>query len=228
MQEAYSNANPAGLPSLAYTAAPPPKATGSISTNLRNIKADREAEEAARSAAEATRSAADRRENALLALMQAGFATAAGTSRHALTNIGAGGQAGVAAFAGMEKARREDEATRRRDVLQREQLTQQKDIAFAQLAKDPDAVRTYAALGGWKPGDPPEKYQQAALDGYDRAHAAERMRYLNEYVKSGLVTGASQEDIKRANAELLRLSLKEGPPQGFDPSKFKVETVAKP
>lgn len=207
------------------TAAPPPPnpKDESIQTNLQAIKARREASDQ------------QREENKNLALLSAGLGMMAGTNRNAFANIGAGGQQGIATFAGLEKARREDDASRRQEEyqqqqlgLQNKQLAQQREIAFAQLAKDPDAVRTYAALGGWKAGDPPEKYLQAALDGYDRAHAPDRMRYLNEYIKNGLVTGASQEDIKKANAELLRLSLKEGSSQGIDPSKFKVETIAKP
>lgn len=77
---------------------PQRQATSDVGLNLQQIKADREA-----------KSSADRRENALLALMNAGFAMAAGKSPHALQNIGAGGQAGVQAFAEMEKGRRDSE-----------------------------------------------------------------------------------------------------------------------
>lgn len=77
---------------------PQRQATSDVGLNLQQIKADREA-----------KSSADRRENALLALMNAGFAMAAGKSPHALQNIGAGGQAGIQAFAEMEKQRRDTE-----------------------------------------------------------------------------------------------------------------------
>ena len=77
------------------------KPKGEISTHLADIKAQREAQ-----------SSADRRENALMALMSAGFGMAAGKSPHALTNIGEGGQQGLATFAQLEKGRREDENRR--------------------------------------------------------------------------------------------------------------------
>lgn len=124
----------------------------SITTKLDDIRQERLTKEQERSAAE-------RRENMLLALMQAGFAMAAGRSPNAISNIGAGGQAGIAAFAGMEKARREDEAMRRREALQL-------DIAKMQLEKDPEAVRTYAILGGWTPQMGREGYQAAVQKGF--------------------------------------------------------------
>lgn len=124
------------IPPAAPAPAPAP-AAASISTSLDEIRSRREAKEAALTASE-------RRENGLLALMQAGFATAAGTSPNALSNIGAGGQAGIATFANLERSRREDAASRRREQLSRE-------ISTAQLQKDPDQIRTLAALGGWTP-----------------------------------------------------------------------------
>lgn len=75
--------------------------SSSIKTELSKIKEDRKAQ-----------SAADRRENALMALMSAGFGMAAGKSRHALTNIAEGGQQGIGTFAQLEKGRREDEHRR--------------------------------------------------------------------------------------------------------------------
>lgn len=124
----------------------------SISTKLDDIRQERLTKEQERSAAE-------RRENMLLALMQAGFAMAAGRSPNAISNIGAGGQAGIGAFATMERARREDEAMRRREALQL-------DIAKMQLEKDPEAVRTYAILGGWTPQMGREGYQAAVQKGF--------------------------------------------------------------
>lgn len=79
----------------------PPEERGSISTELNKIREDRKAQ-----------SAADRRENALMALMSAGFGMAAGKSRHALANIAEGGQQGIATFANLEKSRREDDNRR--------------------------------------------------------------------------------------------------------------------
>jgi hypothetical protein len=130
---------------------PAAPAAASISTSLDEIRSRREAKEAALTAAE-------RRENGLLALMQAGFATAAGTSPNALSNIGAGGQAGIAAFANLEKSRREDAASRRREQLSRE-------MATAQLQKDPDQIRSFALMGGWTPEQGREGLQAAVAKG---------------------------------------------------------------
>jgi hypothetical protein len=124
---------------------------GPLSVILSDIKAER---------------AAERRENALLALMQAGFAMAAGRSPNALSNIGAGGQAGIGAFAAMERASREDAAARRREAIQL-------DLANRQLEKDPEAVRTYAILGGYKPGDPKESYSAAVAKGFNATQSKE-------------------------------------------------------
>jgi len=74
----------------------PPEKPASLSSKLSDIQRDRK-----------QRDAEARRENAALALMNAGFAMASGKSQHALSNIGAGGMAGVQSFAEMEKARRE-------------------------------------------------------------------------------------------------------------------------
>ena len=84
---------------------------GSISTELAKIKADRNAQ-----------SAADRRENALMALMSAGFGMAAGKSRHALQNIAEGGQQGIGTFAQLEKGRREDENRRYLSALHEKEV----------------------------------------------------------------------------------------------------------
>jgi hypothetical protein len=129
----------------------PARQKGTLELTLDGIKAER---------------AADRRENALLALMQAGFAMAAGRSPNALSNIGAGGQAGIGAFAAMERASREDAASRRREAIQL-------DLANRQLEKDPEAVRTYAILGGYKPGDPRESYSAAVAKGFNATQSKE-------------------------------------------------------
>lgn len=143
-----------------YPSAPPASAVPSVSTSLEEIRSRREAREEARTAAE-------RRENALLALMQAGFATAAGTSPYALSNIGAGGQAGIAAFANLERSRREDAAARRREQLQRE-------LATAQLQKDPDQIRTLAMLGGWSPEQGREGLNAAVTRGLQVQRSMEK------------------------------------------------------
>jgi hypothetical protein len=94
---------------------PPPDDTGRriaervpATTSLEKLKADREANKA------------QRRENQLLALMQAGFAMAAGRSPNALANISAGGASGVATLADLEKGRRAEDAALRREILETE------------------------------------------------------------------------------------------------------------
>lgn len=87
------------------------KPRGAISTHLSDIKAER-----------ASQSAADRRENALMALMSAGFGMAAGKSRHALANIAEGGQQGIGTFAQLEKGRREDENRRYLSALHEKEV----------------------------------------------------------------------------------------------------------
>ena len=62
-------------------------------------------------------SKAQRKENQLLALMQAGFAAAAGKSSSALTNIAAGGSSGIATLADLEKTRRAEDASLRKEGL---------------------------------------------------------------------------------------------------------------
>ena len=81
--------------------------------SLEKLKADREANKE------------KRRENQLLALMQAGFAAAAGRSRNALANIAAGGVSGVQTLAELEKDRRAEDRALRREILEVE-LTQER------------------------------------------------------------------------------------------------------
>ena len=191
-------------------AAPAPASAPSVSTSLEEIRSRREAREAALTAAE-------RRENGLLALMQAGFATAAGTSPNALSNIGAGGQAGIAAFANLEKSRREDAAARRREQLSRE-------ISTAQLQKEPDQIRTLAMMGGWTPDQGREGLQAAVAKGMQiqrsmqpEPEAVRTYAFLGgwtpskgqdgfqEAVVKGFQFTQSKDAVQRA-AELLKLS----------------------
>jgi hypothetical protein len=154
-------------------AAPAPeRERGGIELTLEGIRADRARKAAEQAAAERQqRTASERRENALLALMQAGFAAAAGRSPNALTNIAAGGQAGVAAFAGMEKDRRADEAARRREettiMMERERLRAQEERA-------PEAIRTYAMLGGWNPAGGTAGFNDAVRRGIEVTKSLEK------------------------------------------------------
>jgi hypothetical protein len=96
------------------TQTPPPDAERKapvrdrLTIRLDELKAEREANKA------------QRKENQLLALMQAGFAMAAGRSPNALANISAGGASGVATLADLEKGRRAEDAALRREILETE------------------------------------------------------------------------------------------------------------
>jgi hypothetical protein len=159
---------PLPVSSLDAAPTPPPRPPDplkeSIQTNLQAIKERREASDK------------QREENKNLALLSAGLGMMAGTNRNAFANIGAGGQQGIATFAGLEKARREDDASRRQEQYQQDQLTlqnkqlaQQREIAFAQIEKDPDTIRLYRALGG---GDLVKGYQLVSSDAILKAAQA--------------------------------------------------------
>jgi hypothetical protein len=79
-----------------------------LSLRIDELKQEREANKA------------QRRENQLLALMQAGFQAAAGKSSSALTNIASGGSAGIATLADLEKTRRAEDTALRGEALQLE------------------------------------------------------------------------------------------------------------
>lgn len=168
---------------LAQRAPPPPpapepvKPKGELELSLEAIR---------------SRRSEDRKENALLALMQAGFATAAGRSPSALTNIGAGGQAGIAAFAGMEKGSREDQRAAMQDLaMRRREISSEKlarDLATQKMEQDPDQIRTYAILGGWVPGQSKEAYQQAVTKGYSATQAKDAPRLATAILANPLIT----------------------------------------
>jgi hypothetical protein len=114
----------------------------------------------------------------------------AGTNRNAFANIGAGGQQGIATFAGLEKARREDDASRRQEQYQQDQLTlqnkqlaQQRELTMAQIDKDPDAIRTYAVLGGATSKSTPEERQAAVKRGYDFVQQKDSVKRADELLK---------------------------------------------
>lgn len=146
-------ARPNGMFSVGTSpkAAPPPPdpKDETIQTSLQAIRERREASEK------------QREENKNLALLSAGLGMMAGTNRNAFANIGTGGQQGIATFAGLEKTRREDEATRRREDILTAQMNQQMKITKMQLAQDPEQVRVYKALGG---GDLVKGFQLVSSD----------------------------------------------------------------
>jgi hypothetical protein len=118
-------------PAASAAAPPPGDKTGSekkpneesglgkrLSLRIDELKQEREANKA------------QRRENQLLALMQAGFQAAAGKSSSALTNIASGGAAGIATLADLEKTRRAEDTAIRSESLQLE-LAKEKMIESA-------------------------------------------------------------------------------------------------
>lgn len=173
MDQGPSSAAPAAA--AASTSARP---KGALELTLEGIRAER------------AKMADDKKQNALLALMQAGFAMAAGRSPSAIANIGAGGQAGIAAFAGLEKERRADEASLRREetaiMLERERMRAQEERA-------PEAIRTYAALGGWDPSMGREGFNEAVRRGIEVTKTLEKdpeqVRFLKALGGGDLMRG---------------------------------------
>lgn len=149
-------APPAGAAAPARAAERP---KGALELTLEGIRADR------------ARLAEDKKQNAMLALMQAGLAMAAGRSPSAISNIAAGGQAGIAAFAGMEKDRRAEDAALRREetglLLEQQRMRAQEERA-------PEAIRTYAALGGWDPSKGREGFDEAVRRGIEVSKSLEK------------------------------------------------------
>ena len=139
-----------GTPDFAVgKSAPPALPPGPQELQLESIRARREQSEK------------DREQNKWMGLLSAGLGIMGGTSKNAFANIGAGGQQGIATFAGLEKARREDEATRRHEDILKAQMDQQMQITKMHLAQDPEQVRVYKALGG---GDLVKGFQLVSSD----------------------------------------------------------------
>ena len=202
-------APPPPPPPVAEDRKPPREDT--LQLTLKEIKAER---------------AAERRENALLALMQAGFAIAGGRSPNALSNIGAGGQAGIGAFAAMERASREDAAARRRDAIQLASAERQYALAERQLERDPEAVRTYAILGGYKPGDPKEAYQAAVQRGFNITQSKEGPKLAATIINNPLSTQYySPQDLKDLAEYAKRGIIGMGGQQPREPQTFRLDEL---
>jgi hypothetical protein len=148
----------------------PAREKGALELTLDGIKEER------------ARSAEDKKQNALLALMQAGFAMAAGRSPNAISNIGAGGQAGIATFADLEKGRREEQAGLRRDELAIR-------LAQAKMLEDPETIKTFKVLGG---GD--------VMKGFEMYNSDKKLQAATTIAKD--IT-APEED-RKAAAEYIR------------------------
>jgi len=241
MENSYSNANPNNLPTpsmggqppaapsalaASTAAAPPPpnKKDEPISTNLETIRARREASDK------------QREDNKWMGILAAGLGMMASKSKTAAGGIGEGGLQGLQTFAGLEKSRREDEANLRREDYQQqqlglqkqqfglaqEQLAQQKQISMAQLEKDPDTVRLFRALGG---GDLQRGLNMYQADGKLQAAKAIMDNYMATPEAKKDAEAYIQNALRRSGAAANPAS---GPATAFDPSKFKVETIAKP
>lgn len=137
-------------------AAPPP--TGRKDTDLENIKAARQ-------------------ENMWLAMMQAGLAIAGGRSPNAITNIGQGGQAGLASFMALEQQRRRDEdAAMRRAVAEREVNLQEQRLNM--MAPYYQAQTAYLQA---RPSIEAARLQNMREAAFARARNEARKAWDNEY-----------------------------------------------
>jgi hypothetical protein len=159
---------------------------GRLTIEIEKLKADREANKA------------QRKENQLLALMQAGFAMAAGRSPNALANIAAGGASGVATLADLEKGRRAEDAALRREILESE-LAQERT---RETAAERQAAREDRALSR-------EQTSLRSLSDSNRSYtqqAENRLLRLEALVKDPLVPQADK-DRYRANIETIEKDL---------------------
>jgi hypothetical protein len=151
-----------------------------MSLRLEELKAEREANKE------------KRRENQLLALMQAGFAAAAGRSPNALANIAAGGISGVQTLAELNKDVRAEDRALRREIIETE-LTQER---LREAAAERQAAREERGLSR----------EQTALKNlsdlnarYAIAAGAEQ-RDLRDVLKA--TSASSEEDKKAARSRL--------------------------
>jgi hypothetical protein len=174
------------------TQTPPPDAErkapekGRLTIEIEKLKADREANKA------------QRKENQLLALMQAGFAMAAGRSPNALANIAAGGASGVATLADLEKGRRAEDAALRREILESELAQERTSEARAER----EAARQDRALSR-------EQTSLRSLSDSNRSYAQQaenRLLRLEALVKDPLVP-QTDKDRYRANIEAIERDL---------------------
>ena len=92
-----------------------------------------------------------RRENAWLALMQAGLAMASGQSSNALTNIAQGAQAGLGSFVGLEKDRRESERRQRELALKQAMADREFGLQERRLAMQAPLIQAQTELALSRP-----------------------------------------------------------------------------
>ena len=152
-----------------------------LTLRLDELKAERQANKA------------QRRENQLLALMQAGFAAASGRSPNALANIAAGGASGVATLADLEKGRRAEDTALRREILETELAGERtRETAAERQAAREEREFSRQTLGLRAEQDLNARYAIAAN--------AEK-RQLNEII--GDNTGKFSEEKKREAAAQL-------------------------
>lgn len=183
--------------------APPLPPSERKSSDLSEIKQEREA-----------KAATARQENAWLALMQAGLAIAGGRSPNAITNIGQGGQAGLASFMALEQQRRRDEdAAMRRDIAEREFRLQERRFQAQEplLAAQAEYYRNRPAMDAARLQAQQQVARQRAVDAAQKAwenrtksgpFAIEFMKMNDVQKKAAEELYLRQEFNRRYNEEL--------------------------
>jgi hypothetical protein len=229
---APSSPAPVSPPPASAPAVPPPNKTDEpIQTNLEAIKARREASDK------------QREENKWMGILAAGLGMMSSKSRTAAGGIGEGGLQGLQTFAGLEKARREEEANLRHEDyqqqqlalqnkqfgLQQQQLAQQKELTMAQINKDPDTVRTYAVLGGATPGSTPEERQAAVLKGYNFMKQADAVKRAEDLLKQSATDPMLLTPEQKAElTKIVYGSVSSGVPRTGGPSGWSGQLVSPP
>jgi hypothetical protein len=150
-----------------------------LSIRLDELKAEREANKERR------------RENQLLALMQAGFAAAAGRSRNAISNIAAGGISGVQTLAELQKDTRAEDRALRREIIETE-LAQER---MREAAAERQAAREERGLTREQTG----LKNLSELNARYAIAAEGLQKGLRDTIKDPLT---SEEDKKAARAKL--------------------------
>lgn len=183
--------------------APPPPPAERKSSDLSEIKQERE-----------SKAAMARQENMWLALMQAGLAIAGGRSPNAITNIGQGGQAGLASFMALEQQRRRDEdAAMRRDIAEREFRLQERRFQAQEplLAAQAEYYRNRPAMDAARLQAQQQVARQRAVDAAQKAwenrtksgpFAIEFMKMNDVQKKAAEELYLRQEFNRRYNEEL--------------------------
>jgi hypothetical protein len=171
--------------------------------DLTDIKAERE-----------SKAAMAKQENMWLALMQAGLAIAGGRSPNAITNIGQGGQAGLASFMALEQQRRRDEdAAMRRDIAEKEFRLQERRLQAQEplLSAQAEYYRNRPAMDAARLQAQQQVARQRAVDAAQKAweNRTKSGPYAIEFMKMNDVQKKAAEELylrqefnRRYNEEL--------------------------